>query len=206
MAYENILFDPEKHTYTVEGRRVPGVTSILAETGLTPDFSLVNPVLLAQKSHIGTMVHLVTEYDDLGILDEETVSPELLPFLEAWRRFKEEFVFEPQEIELPVYSATYRYAGTLDRLGTIKGELALIDIKTSSVVNLMSVGPQTAAYEQAYKEWAGFDKRKVFKRYAVKLTPEGEFRFIPCDNKNDISVFIHALSIKNWREIKHGQY
>lgn len=203
--YEEILFNPDGHVYTVEGRTVPSVTTVLEKAGLT-DFSMVNPVLLARKSRQGTLAHLATEYDDLGILDESTVSPRILPFLEAWRRFKKEFSFEPQEIELPVYSAKYRYAGTLDRVGTIKGELALIDLKTSSRVDLISVGPQTAAYEYAYKEWSGFDKRKKVKRYCVKLSPEGDYKLINCDNKNDFSVFIHALSIINWREIKHGQY
>lgn len=205
MAYEDIHLDPDTHTYTVEGRIVPGVTSILTKAGLT-DFSMVHPVLLERKRRQGTLAHLVTEYDDLGILDEATVSPDLLPFLEAWRKFKADYSFEPQEIELPVYSSKYRYAGTLDRVGVLEGDQVLIDIKTSSQVDLMAVGPQTAAYENGYKEWAAIDKRKKFKRYVVKLTPEGEYRLIPCENKNDFSVFIHALSLVNWREMKHGHY
>jgi len=81
-------------------------------------------------------------------------------------------------------------------------KLSEVDIKCTSVVDLISTGPQTAAYEQAWKEQR---KEKIEKRYIVKLVPN-DFKLIPCTDKNDFQIFLYALQIYNWRLIKHGKY
>jgi hypothetical protein len=71
----------------------------------------------------GSGVHLATAYDDQGELDEETVDPEIDPYLEGWRKFKAESGFIPQQIETPMMSTVYRYAGTPDRIGELPGHI-----------------------------------------------------------------------------------
>lgn len=192
-------FNEELHQYTDNGIVIPSVTQILQFAGLTPDFSMVNPADLEWKANLGTQVHAATALDDednLGGYD-----PQIDGYMQAWRKFKTECNFLPLVSEQRVYSKKYGYAGTLDRIGKLGGADVLLDIKTATVVDLMCVGPQTAAYEAASNEQ---NKSKTkYKRYAVKLTLDGKYKLIACDNKMDIQVFLSALNIYNWRMSKH---
>src|SRR5207249_132432 len=88
-----VNFDEATHTYRVDGVEVPGVSAILGLAGLEPAFS-VDPVTLALAAERGLGIHRATAIDDrhgLGIgkpLDPETIDPEFLPYLNAWRMFR----------------------------------------------------------------------------------------------------------------------
>ncbi|MBP2635014.1 MAG: hypothetical protein H6Q72_921 [Firmicutes bacterium] len=194
-------FNEELHQYTDNGIVIPSVTQILQFSGLTPDFSMVKPADLEWKANLGTQVHAATALDDednLGGYDTQ-----INGYIEAWRRFKAECDFVPQVAEQRVYSKKYGYAGTLDRIGKLGGVDTLLDIKTASIVDLICVGPQTAAYEAASNEQ---NKRKTkYKRYAVKLSPDGKYKLIACSNQMDLQVFLSALNLYNWRMSKHDR-
>lgn len=202
MSFERVTMDGD-HVYSVGGAVVPGVTTI-CEIIAPLNLSFAAPVDLAYRRDIGIAVHEMTANDDYGILDESTVSEELRPYLEAWRAFRREKHFELQEAELRIYSAKHRYAGTLDRRGTVNGRPAILDIKTGTV-DLAYVGPQTAAYEFADREWAGIGGRPR-DRFAVKLNDDGAYALIPCRDKRDIDVFLYGLQIWNWRQVRHASY
>ena len=203
MAYEEIILTDD-HRYIVNGQEVPGVTSIIKAAGLNPDWSMVRPGVLEQKADLGSKVHEATELFDLGILNMETLDPLLAPYIEGWKAFKDDVGFEAVEPpELKVYSSTYNYAGTLDRFGMCQKKLTLLDIKTQSVVYLKSVGPQTAGYEQGLREWAAISKSKKIERAVVKLMPNGKYKFIKCDNPNDLNIFLYGVQLYWWNQIKH---
>ena len=194
-----IQFDPEKHEYRIGGLLIPNVTTILGNVGLGPDFSKVRPDELEFAAQRGRAVHAATALYDLDDLDEETMDERILPYLEGWRKFRAEKDFTPTEIERIVYSSKWGYVGTLDRVGEMKGYATLIDIKTGPVY-LESVGPQTSAYDVAYREEF---KQPPLKRFAVRLPGDGTYKLVPCTSKVDFDVFIHALSIMNWRNKTH---
>jgi hypothetical protein len=62
--------------------------------------------------------------------------------------------FEPVVLEQKVYSLAHKYQGTLDAVGYLNGELAIVDWKTSSAIH-SDMGLQLAAYAEAYKERHG---------------------------------------------------
>ena len=192
----NLVFDPSRHVYMLNGVIIPGVTSILQMAGIGPDLSLIPAAILNQKRDIGTFVHEAAEYIDMG------AEPEYYPgadgYIEAYRRFKADYVFDPIEAEMQVYSKTLKYAGTIDRIGMISGKLSILDIKTTSILEIGYVGPQTAAYEKAYKELAG--ERKSLMRYALQLKPDGTYKLQKCTDKEDFMAFMAALNVYRWRE------
>jgi len=199
-----LTFDPEKHEYRNNGLIVPSVTQILERVGIS-DFSGVPTETLEYAKIRGTMVHKATALDDEGSLDEESIDPVIMPYVEAWRKFKEEFAFVPLLIERMVYHPIFGYCGTLDRAGNIEEDFdreILLDIK-SGVVCEGSVGPQTAAYEEALRNELGGKKRR---RYAIKLMGDGNFKLIQCTNTLDFEVFKNAASVVNWTNQKHRRY
>jgi hypothetical protein len=106
-----VEFQEEGHLY--EGGRLPSTTGILKAEGF------IDARFYTEESRTrGTYVHLATHYDDSGELDEGTVDPDIMPYLEAWRKFKAESGFIVERSEVPMKSSLYHYAGTIDRIGT----------------------------------------------------------------------------------------
>ncbi|WP_297479816.1 hypothetical protein [Ferrovum sp.] len=168
---------------------MPSVTQILDQFS---DYSMVPPHILERKRQIGTAVHAAIDLDLKGELDEETIHSAWGGYFDGWRKFQKESGFIVESSEQRIYSEKYRYAGTLDLVGTLSSGPALIDTKTTAVL-MPSVGPQTAAYAE------GIGKPRI-KRYALQLTPDGKYSLEPCNGKNDWAVFQAALTLFNWRK------
>lgn len=123
-----LVFSSEDHSYTFDGKRLPGVTEILSPLN---DFSNVSPAVLAQAARRGSLVHEYTQLIDYGADPNELdIEPELVGYVQAWVNFCHDWQPEWELIEQPVH--TDDYAGTLDRLGTIDGIRTLVDIKSTS--------------------------------------------------------------------------
>lgn len=104
-----VEFTKEGHRY---GNDLESVTGILKAEGFIDtrfydDFSRER----------GEFVHKARHLDDMGELDEESVDPEIAPYLEAWRRFRRESGFIIEQSEVPMMSKTLKYAGTPDVIG-----------------------------------------------------------------------------------------
>lgn len=181
-------FDEPTHTYKVGGRVVPSVTQILA--AVDRDLWRVPTSILEAAAALGSAVHKATELDDLDDLDEESLAAPVAPYLAAWRRFRAETGFAPVTIEERLHNAMYGYCGTLDRVGHLDGQLALLDIKSG--VAWPSHGPQTAAYQDAYERQSG---KKIDLRLVVYLRDDGTYRMVAQRDKTDWSVFLAALTI-----------
>jgi hypothetical protein len=108
-----ICFEREGHKYWTEsGIVLESTTQILSSEGF------INTAFYDDWSRDrGSMVHLATHYDDIGELDEESLDPVIVPYLEAWRKFKRESGFVVEQSEVPMMSTVYKYAGTPDVIG-----------------------------------------------------------------------------------------
>jgi len=182
-----LTFDEASHTYRYNGIVVPGVTTILSP--LT-DFSRVPPHVLRAAADFGTAVHFACELDDLGTLDEASLDPALVPYLDAWRKFSADYEVEWELIEKPVHNKTLGYAGTLDRQGRVKGLRTVLDIKSSAKL-YPSVGPQLAAYQQAS------DIPSV-QRMGVQLKADGTYVAKTYTDPTDWPVFCSLLTLRTW--------
>jgi hypothetical protein len=191
-----IEFDEASHIYRVDGKVYPSVTQILSSAGL-PDLSMVPADILEWKSDLGTKVHRAMEFEDDGDLDEENLAPEIRPYLDAYRKFKQESGFEPLAAEELIWHPVYKYPGRPDRIGPLNGKTVLIDYKTG-MIDLKCVGPQTAAYTESWNHT--HDKKDhISKRFALKLNKDGTYKLVECKNDNDFGIFICCLSLYNWR-------
>lgn len=190
-----LTFDEAAHEYRLDGRRLPSVTQLLAPL---VDYSKVPRETLERAQALGTAVHRMTELYDNDDLDEESLSDELRPYLASWLRFRTECQFEPVTIEHRMSHPLYRYAGTSDRTGIIKGRLAVVDLKKMMVLG-PHIGPQLAAYEKLHQA----EGLKVLDRFALGLRPDGTYRLQPYTDPLDWQCFLSHLTIRNWKE-KHG--
>lgn len=191
-----LTFDEAKHEYTVDGRVIPGVTTILAPL---MDFSMVDPALLEAGRQLGSAVHRATELYDQDDLDLETLPVEITPYLTAWQRFRVECDFVPDSIETRLHHPIMGFAGTSDRTGSIRGKHAVVDIK-----KMLTLGPVIGLQLAAYKELHNFHGHNITERYALGLRADGTYRLEPFTDSKDYAVFLSLLNVHNWRK-KHGK-
>lgn len=192
---QNLKFDSKTHTYTLDEVKLPSVTQVIGGAGLI-NFGGIGEEIMRRAQLFGTATHLACALDDRKQLDIKSLDPALLPYLEAWRKFKKDFgITGFLEIEKQVYSKQWGYAGCLDRLTY---NLALIEIKTSTTIPI-TAGLQMAGYQQAYQEMT---KVKIRQRLCVQLL-EGTYKLQEYKDKSDFRVFASCLNILNFKKINN---
>lgn len=140
---ETLTFDEATHTYTLNGEKLPSVTRLLKDAGLVDDRWFNE-----QGARRGSFAHSALEFYDHNDLDESTLDPRLLGFLEGWKKFKAESQIEILSIEERVCNEAYWYAGTLDRRVMMQGEEIIIDVKTGAP--MAHHGCQLALYRMCF--------------------------------------------------------
>lgn len=186
-----LTFDEATHTYRLDGVVIPSTTQVLSLAGLV-DLSQIDPARLAAASRRGSAVHLATEYDDLGDLDEASVTDEVRPYLAAWRRFRADAGFVPELIEHRVVHVGHRYAGTIDRVGVLKRRREIVDLKSGTTQP--THGLQLAAYDMALT-----DPDEPRGRMTVQLRRDGTYRVHRYDNPHDRATFIACARVAHWK-------
>jgi hypothetical protein len=198
-----LTFDEARHEYRFNGELIPSVTGVLKPL---VDYSGIHPDVLKRASELGTLVHKTTELYDEGVLDEDDLDPILRPYLDGWKLFRHEVGFVPDTIEKRMYHPTFRYCGTSDRTGAIRGHKAVVDIK-----KMMTLGPVIGPQLAAYKEMHNLEGAGIEKRFALGLRPDGTYRLQEFADPSDLPCFMSLLTmmraqetINNWRA-KHGK-
>ena len=153
--------------YKVDGKRVPGVTTVLGVISKPALVKWANNLGLQgidstgyvdALASVGTLAHeMIQEYlggplwDRGGFTPTETDAAEnaVLSFFE-WERVNG-VRMETEAIELQLVSREYLYGGTIDWLGLIDGKRWLVDIKTSKGLFPEHVY-QVAAYHRLLAE------------------------------------------------------
>lgn len=187
-----LQFNEETHTYYFDNKVIPGVTTVIKPL---MNLDHINEEVLDRKSKIGTAAHKATELFDEDNLDESTLHPIIVPYLDAWKKFRDETKIEIVSSEAKVFNQKYGYAGMYDRIGVLYNEPSLIDIKCTAVLGA-HVGNQLAAYKEAHNAENEF---QVSKRFAVQLRPDGTYRLEEYKDRSDFPVFLSCLQIYKWR-------
>lgn len=193
-------FDEPSHTYTLDGKVLPSVTQLLKPIS---DYGGIPESILNKAADRGNYVHKCCEMYFMGTLDEDQIDEECAPYFHGFKKFLSETGFQIEFTEDRVYHSKLGYAGSLDMIGllpAIKGKKkqhrALIDTKTTFRL-LKSVGPQTAAYMEAWH-----DKYKkefpVDARYALQLKKDGTYLLEPLTSQSDFNIFVSCLNIYNF--------
>ena len=113
---------------------------------------------LAKAAEIGSQTHALIEWSLRRSLGQITTRPETTPPAEwafmAFEDWAKSVNLEPIFIEQTVWSLDHGYAGTLDLLARVHGEVTLIDFKTSKGIyaeyDLQSVAYQVALAEMGH--------------------------------------------------------
>ncbi len=173
--------------YIIRGRRVPSVTEILKLAGLI-DYSVVDPEVLEAAAIRGQETHEWCELLDRGE-DTAPSDPRVQARVEAYRKFLHEASFEPTAIEEPVLNATYLYAGTPDRAGTLNGRDVVLDLKPPGQAEPWW-GLQLAGYAACMKGPPD--------RFTLQLYDDGTYRLSEFKDRNDFHVFLSATRVVHW--------
>jgi hypothetical protein len=187
-------FDPIKHEYFWDGRKIPNVTTIIEN--VYDQLRYANPEDVKRGQELGTAVHLACElYDnnDLKDLSESEGTAYLIPYLDNWKKFLKERKPQFLEIEKRVFSKMWMFAGTMDRLVTIDGKLTILDIKSGCKSPLVQL--QTAGYQIGYEEET---KKKIKNRMVVYLD-EKNYDAKDLNDVSDKSAFLSALNTYNFK-------
>jgi hypothetical protein len=193
-----LAFDPITHTYTEDGRKIPGVTSVLQRAGLV-DYSHIPESIREASLNRGTVVHAICALDAVNNLYEPSVHDDVKGYLAAFRKFKKDMIAEVIGVERKLISLKYHYAGTSDLFAvTHKGQRAVVDYKTAE-----TFCPANDIQLIAYMKMEQESGQKVNERFSVLLNSDGEYKVYPCKNSasHDFNIFLSALSIYNWKEI-----
>ena len=189
-----LAFNEERHEYRLGGQRLPSVTEVLDPIN---ELDGIPRDVLRAAADFGTHVHIACELHDAGTLDRDQLDPALEPYLQAWEKFLADtgakVLANEERVCHPI-----GYAGTLDRVIELRGKRHVADLKTSAAVP-RTVGPQTAAYREAWLQCRKRDLCLSVIRYCVHLKPDGTFRLHKLTDPSDWSIFVSALNIWRWR-------
>ena len=175
----------------------PRVTEILQTVGLI-DMSKINPAVLIAAQKFGIAVHRACELWDKNNLNVEKLSPEIVPYLNSWKKYLEQnnIKYSLEEVEKRLYSTKLMFTGKPDRFCFVGNTLHITDIKVSNVI-YPATSIQLAAYEILILE--NFPKKCYVKRKSVLLSQDG-YKIVEHKNPADKTIFLSALNIYNWRK------
>ena len=199
-----LTFDEAHHHYWLDGERLPGVTEVLSDLSMT---KRLDPGWLAAARERGKLVHKAIELYNQDDLAEDSVDKSIAGYLTAWKRFCHDYKFKPLMTERIVYSERWRFAGTLDVIGSWQvnkhPRLVLADAKSG--LEDPAHGPQTAAYVEAAVEMETFDmsRKDLPQRCVVRLQPDGFYRLDRFSDPADWSTFLAALTCWKFKQ-QHG--
>ena len=193
----NLTFQEDGHIYRLNGVEIPSVTEILKEAGLS-DMSKIPASVLERALNFGKAVHKAIELSSKGSLCHDSLDPLLLPYLNGWKAFVEDFGYVCQKYEYRHHHGTYRYGLTIDQAGIItKGKYqgaTLGDIKTGQPY------PSHKFQLAGYKLAIG----KHYNTFILYLNPDFKPRgykvVFATNNKREQGVFLAALTLYNVRK------
>jgi len=157
MWYSSVENFKNANGYEIDGIWYPRVTSIISIKSKPalyryyaelPSFK-VSEAIKNRSAEEGSLVHTTIE----AILKKEPVAipDSIRPAIVAFMEFYNKNTVVPLKIEERVVSKKHGYAGTIDVLAEVNGQLGVLDIKTSKAV-YRDYHLQTAAYVEAFHE------------------------------------------------------
>lgn len=187
-----VRFNKENHTYEDDLGPLVAVSSVTKSLSAFA-FGSIDPDVLRNAANRGTAVHSLCELWDNGELDMDKVDPELMPYLEAWINFVEQTNFKVIQMEQIVSDRNLRFAGRLDRTGSIGSSKYVLDIKTGTVPT-PAWGVQIAAYKSC------LEGGRLYNCVALQLKKDGSYRLHAYpDYQGDIACFRALLTLRNWK-------
>lgn len=191
MTKDVFNFDPENHRYTLNGSVIPGISFILENTGFV-DKTWFRPEHAAR----GHAVHACCQFLIEGNLDWSTVHPDILPRIRGFEQFLLDRKPKLIVAEQPMYSSSWRFAGTPDLVLEVPGEKQqwIVDIKSGK--SGLASRLQTSAQDILVRQHCG---EGVYLRFVLELPEAGSYKLISHRDFTDRTMFLNALAMVNKR-------
>jgi len=177
MAYNNLDWFKSKHGHEVGGLWVPRVTAIteivnkpaLLKYYAQQESYEAAQVLLQNSANWGTKTHNTVEHllkgEDVKI--DSLIAPSIQAFQDWLSQFDVVVANPQQDIEKMIFDPENLYAGRMDALLEVNGELGILDIKTGTGI-WEEYYLQTAAYLNAHNKMAS-SKEIAKKRWILRI-------------------------------------
>lgn len=185
-----VRFDEAKHEYSFYSQTaqrwqvVPSVTQILR----AENFIDVSHYQEYGRER-GKLAHLAIHFYDIGELDEDSLDPVLVPYLDAWKKFLIDTKAEVVESEIPCIDPSGLCAGTPDKALWIFGDTAIGEIKTGSIEPWAKI--QAAAYSQM---------KGIKNRFGIKLSNDGKYKLEQFKDRQDAGIWNSCLACYYWKK------
>lgn len=184
-----VIFYPDTHTYFVNGKELPSITTLLTKV-YGDSYSSVNPKLLKRSAERGTRVH-----EELQQLIELRKEDEGIPLSSEYQEVENYFKFvepiysiEPIMTEKVVVLYNDKgepcAAGRFDLFCKVKGELTLADFKTTSTIHRQLVTGQLNLYLKAGEQSGYFSSEDNVKLGVIHLSGSTS-RYVPITKLGD---------------------
>lgn len=160
-----VIFNQEEHRYFLDGKELSGITGLLQKHIFPDKYKDIPTRRLNRAAERGTMIH-----ESIELLDGGFEPAEYTPELANYKRIKNDNNLDTIANEYIVTDKKY-FASSIDlvMLGA-SGDIALADIKTTSVLDKEYVRWQLSIY--AYMFELQNPELKVSKLYALWLRNE----------------------------------
>ena len=184
-----VELDRDSHIYRIDGRIVPSVTQIISDG--KKNFYTLGSDERGHRVHASTILY---DTDSSSTVDDY---PEYLRgWVKAWASFRKESGFFPLHTEIIGCDHDGRYAGTIDRIGSIGKRKLTIDIKSGGKERKHKL--QLAGYhglegvDEAGDLWTGANELAI-----VYIRNDGTYQFdriSEADRMNAVIEFKQRLS------------
>ena len=166
-----LLFLEDGHRYQLDGETLPSVSEITRFISREV-YGQVMQSRLDQAAERGTEVHKACELlDKYGKVE---CDEEYLGYVKAYIKFLKEHKPEWEKIEWAAYNPELRYAGTIDRWGTVDGEKCIVDIKTSYQIQKVLYG----AAQNLYRLMCNSQGVQVDRLLILHLQKDGTYKLV----------------------------
>lgn len=197
-TFEGLVFEENKHIYKLNGSILPSVTTLMRSLS-NEVYGQIDEEILKNAAERGTAIHnAVQNFIDFGIEDiPEKYKGYFDAFLAFWRDYRP----VPVATEMKMYHKTLRYAGTIDFLCLIDGELYLIDFKSSSKIEKLLTAVQLEGYSEGLKSHS----LQIDKKAILHLKSNGKYSFDTKYETNDYDardVLQALVTTRNYIERK----
>jgi hypothetical protein len=166
---------------------------------------------LAKAGEIGTQIHKLIEWTMRTALGADAgpkpvVSDKALWGFMAFEDWAKSVNLKPVLIEQTVYSKAYGFAGTMDLLGRVNGDLTLIDFKSGKAVYPESF-LQSAAYSVALGEMGYVLPSTAVIVRLPKVDTDPEFEVVTVPPVADLfPVFLAVKELWKWSYANEEAY